>query len=342
METLLSQAELLPSLLAASRSGLVRGWDAAAVRRALSWGRFFQGLHARLPPERGIWASVERRLRSRGAPLGLGHLKRCPELLGLALLENRALPSDACRALLRALLHGEDGELRAHRLARRKAAAQLLLLLPSAPSPPHEAPPARAQGQLLLARLREEGGEEGALLDQLPCGPALHRAVAAALLEPGGEAEARAALLPWLLQQQQQQPRLAAFFRLLPASWAASLCSRHPELRAPYLSLLAAWGSRLRYDPLRGEWGAGGLEEGAAAPWQEVRERVGCLCQGPEPLRSAVLAQLRDLKAQDGGFEVRGLSVWTDLLLDVQASAWKEKLLARSLPPSAKSFENLE
>uniref|UniRef100_A0A670IGF2 FA complementation group F n=1 Tax=Podarcis muralis TaxID=64176 RepID=A0A670IGF2_PODMU len=299
METLLSQAELLPSLLAASRSGLVRGWDAAAVRRALSWGRFFQGLHARLPPERGIWASVERRLRSRGAPLGLGHLKRCPELLGLALLENRALPYDACRALLRALLHGEDGERRAHRLARRKAAAQLLLLLPSAP-------PVRAQGQLLLARLREEGGEEGR-----PPGAAALRP------RPGGEAEARAVLLPWLLQQQQQQPRLAAFFRLLPASWAASLCSRHPELRAPYLSLLAAWGSRLRYDPLRGEWGAGGLEEGAAAPWQEVRERVGCLCRGPEPLRSAVLAQLRDLKAQDGGFEVRGLSVWTDLLLDI-------------------------
>ncbi|XP_033006880.1 Fanconi anemia group F protein [Lacerta agilis] len=338
METLLSQAELLPSLLAASRSGLVRGWDAAAVRRALSWGRFFQGLHARLPPERGLRASVERRLRSRGVPLGLGHLKRCPELLGLALLENRALPYDACRALLSALLQDGDGERRYHRLARRKAAAQLLL--PSAPpSPPHEAPPVRAQGQLLLARLREEGGEEGALLEQLPCGPALHRAVAAALLEPGGEAEARAALLPWL--QRQQQPRLAAFFRLLPASWAASLCSRHPELRAPYLSLLAAWGSRFRYDPLRGEWGACGLEEGAA-PWQEVRERVGCLCQGPEPLRSAVLAQLRDLKAQDGGFEVQGLSVWTDLLLDVQASAWKEKLLTRSLPPPAKSFENLE
>ncbi|XP_034977745.1 Fanconi anemia group F protein [Zootoca vivipara] len=335
METLLSQTELLPSLLAASRSGLVRDWDAAAVRRALSWGRFFQGLHARLPPERGLRASVERRLRSRGVPLGLGHLKRCPELLGLALLENRALPYDACRALLRALLHDGDGERRAHRLARRKAAAQLLLL-PSAPPSPHEAPPVRAQGQLLLERLREEGGgEEGALLEQLPCCPTLHRAVAAALLEPGGEAEARAALLPWLLQQQ-QQPRLAAFFRLLPASWAASLCSRHPELRAPYLSLLAAWGSRLRYDPLRGEWGTGGLEEGAAAPWQEVRERVGCLCQGPEPLRSAVLAQLRDLKAQDGGFEVRGLSVWTDLLLDVQASASKEKLLARSLPPTAK------
>ncbi|XP_062974493.1 Fanconi anemia group F protein [Elgaria multicarinata webbii] len=337
METLLSQAEQLPSLLAASRSGLVRGWDPAALKRALSWGRFFQQLHSRLHTQPGLRAAWERRL-SRGGLLGLGHLRRCPELLGLALLENRALPSAARRRLLRGLLlpgAGGEEEPFVHLLARRRAACQLLLVhlapLPGASSAAgqREAPAVRAQAQLLLSRLREEGDEGGgrgassssALLEQLPHGPTLYRAVAAALLEPDAEAEAKAALLPWLLQG--DPARLAAFCRLLPAPWVASLCGRHPELRTPYLNLLTAWGSRLTYDPLHGEWKTSALEEGEI-PWQEMLERLSCLCQEPEPVGSAVRAQIRSLKAQDGDFEVRGLSVWTDLLLDLEKSTPKK------------------
>ncbi|KAJ6667098.1 hypothetical protein lerEdw1_017076 [Lerista edwardsae] len=344
METLLSQAEQVPSLLAACRSGsAVRGWDAATLERALRWGRFFQQLHSRIQAQPGPRTALERRLRCQGL-FGLGHLRRCPELLRLSLLENRALPSAARQRLLRGLLpppSGEAvGESFATLLARRKAAAQLLLR--SAESPPEAAPPVRAQAQLLLSRLREgDGGRSSSdpLLEQLPGGPALYKAVAAALLEPSAEAEAQATLLPWLLQG--DPARLAAFWRLLPASWAASLCGRHPELRGPYLSLLAASGSRLAYDPLLGEWKAGDVEEGkVVVPWQEMRDRVSCLLQQePEPLRSAVRTQLRHLKAQDGDFDVRGLSVWTDLLPDLDTPATQRKP-KRNLLPSAEAFVN--
>lgn len=334
METLLSQAEQLPSLLAASRSGLVRGWDPATLTRALSWGRFFQQLYRRLRAQSGLRAALERRLNRAGL-WGVGHLKRCPELLALALLENRALPSAARHRLLRGLLApagpGEE-EPFVHLLARRKAASQLLLArLPPASGEPDAGrrggPGVKAQAQLLLSRLREESdrGREGssstALLEQLPCGPTLYRAVAAALLEPVGEEEARAALLPWLLGD---SARLAALCRLVSAAWGASLCRRHPELSAPYLSLLSSWGSRLVYDALHGEWRTSGLEEGEA-PWRELRERVRCLWQDPGPLGSAVRSQLRRLKAQEGDFEVRGLSVWSDLLFDMETSASGER-----------------
>lgn len=333
METLLSQAEQLPSLLAASRSGLVRGWDPATLTRALRWGHFFQQLHGRLRAQPSLRAALERRL-NRSCLCGVGHFKRCPELLGLALLENRALPSAARHCLLRGLLAPAGpggGKPFVHLLARRKAASQLLLTpLPAASRAPnggHCGPEVKAQGQLLLSRLREErdrgreGSSSAALLEQLPCGPTLYRAVAAALLEPTGEEEARATLLPWLLGD---PARLAALCQLVPAAWGASLCRRHPELSAPYLSLLSSWGSRLVYDPLCGEWRTSGLEEGEV-PWHELRERVHCLWQEPGSLGSAIRTQLRRLKAQEGDFEVQGLSVWGDLLFEMETSASGER-----------------
>lgn len=334
METLLSQAEQLPSLLAVSRSGQVRGWDVAKLQRALGWGRFFQQLHSRLHCQPGLRAALKRRL-CRGRRFSLGLLRRCPDLLVLALLDNRTLPSSAYQRLLRSLLlpSGQDDGSFVPLLTRRKAASQLLCL--HLAPPPAEAtsghrltPELRAQAQLLLSRLQEEeeGGDvpnSSALLDQLPCSLMLYRVVAAALLEPPKETEASALLLPWLLRG--EPARLSAFCRLLPASWMAALCSRYPELRAHYFDLLAAWGSRLSYDPLRGEWRVGGLD-GDQVPWQEMQERVGCLLQEPEPLRSAIGSQLSRLKAHDGDFEVRGLSVWTDLLLDLETIASDDNL----------------
>ncbi|KAJ7344560.1 hypothetical protein JRQ81_000510 [Phrynocephalus forsythii] len=340
METLLSRAEQLPSLLAASRSEVVQGWDPATLTRALGWARFYQQLHRRLGAQPGLRASLERRL-SRAGLLGLGHWRRCPDLLASALLENRALPASARHRLLRGLFlppsrpGEEEEEPFVHLLARRKAALQLLLLgcWPRGTGQPDDAERrdglvVKAQAQLLLRRLREESEAAGpkaswassaALLEQLPCGPTLYRAVAAALLEPDGEAEAKATLLPWLTGD---PARLAALGRLLPAPRVASLCRRHPELSAPYLRLLSSWGARLVYDPFRGEWRAssGWLEEGEV-PWQELRERVRCLWQEPGPLGSAVRTQLRLWKAQEGDFEVPGLSVWSDLLMDMETSA---------------------
>nr|XP_008104449.1 PREDICTED: Fanconi anemia group F protein [Anolis carolinensis] len=310
MEALLSQAEQLPGLVAASRSPAVRSWDPATVSRALGWARAFRHLHRHLRDAGpGLREAAERSLRRRGLHGGLGQLGRSPSLLSFALLENRALPSPARGRLLRILLlpsGGGEEELLLPLSARRKAAAQLL--------PACEGPADRAQAQLLLSRLREE--EEGsglAFLDRLPCGPALYKAVASALLEPGGESEAQAVLLPWLLRRG-GGARLEAFCRLLPAARLASLCARHPGLLGPYFGLLAAWGGRLAHDPLLGEWRSTHPE----VTWSELRERIRLLSQEPEPLASAIREHIRKLKGQDGDFEAPGLSVWTDLLIDLE------------------------
>ncbi|KAM8807073.1 Fanconi anemia group F protein [Eudromia elegans] len=343
MEALQAQVAQLPALLALCRSPLVRAWDAATLGRALEWAAFFQHLHGRFRARPRLRAALGRRLRqARGPALAFGHLGRCSTLLALALLENRALPPAACRHLLQRVLSpgaAAEGPGLAL-LARRKAASRLLP--PAAPQPR-----VRAEAQALLARLREQQQEEeapeglpwlGPLLEQLPQPHAL-QVVATALLggdEASGNEEgpiggeddgpAAAVLLAWLLQSPE---RLSALCRLLPGSLLAALAARHSQLSAPYLDLLIACGSRLLYDPLRGQWGSSCLEQ-AELSWEELRERFECLCQAPAPLGGQACATLELLKAQDGDYDVPGLSVWTDLLAEVEKSLRKEVMNPRA------------
>ncbi|XP_021258283.1 Fanconi anemia group F protein [Numida meleagris] len=345
MEAVLGQVAELPALLAVSRSALVRDWDPPTLDRALEWARYFQHLHDRFRGRPRLRDAVGRRLRQgqRCSPLSFRHLGGCPELLGLALMENRALPPAACCCLLQRLLRGEAGPEpgRLALLARRKAASRLLegsVLSLGGPGPR-----VCAEAGLLLCRLREDGREAagalgwlGPVLEQLPQ-PRAFAVVAEALLRQGagggdggsvgggqaGGAETGSVadpLLSWLLEDLH---RFSACCLLLPGALLASLAGRYAQLSRRYLDLLAEWGRHLLYDPLQGRWVKGCPEE-AKLSWEELRERFGCLCQRSVHLRGQTQAALKLLKAQDGDFQVRGLSVWTDLLLEVEEDLRKK------------------
>lgn len=354
MEAVLGQLEQLPALLAVSRSALVRNWDSLTLDRALEWARYFQHLHDRFRARPQLREAFGRRLRrSQPYPLfGFSALGRCPELLGLALLENRALPPAACRRLLRSLLQspgaGSGPEPRGlELLARRKAAARLLVL---PRRPPRRLPgpeeQLQAEAQLLLSRLQEEEQEsrEAAghprwlcgILEQLPQ-PRAFQVVAAALalLKQGRVTEqgrgrdgssldgnqtsaaedgcTARLLLSWLLGSQE---RFSAFCLCLPSSHLAFLADRYSQLSRPYLDLLTGWGSHLIYDPLQGRWVKSCLNK-AELSWEELRQRFECLCQESALLKEQTQAVLKLLRTQDGDFEVCGISVWTDLLMEV-------------------------
>uniref|UniRef100_A0A8C3R6K1 Fanconi anemia group F protein n=1 Tax=Cyanoderma ruficeps TaxID=181631 RepID=A0A8C3R6K1_9PASS len=350
MEAVLGQVEQLPALLAVSRSPLVRDWDPVTLDRALEWARYFQHLHDRFLARPQLREALGRRLRRSQPypPLGFPALGRCPQLLGLALLENRALPPAACRRLLRSLLQppgtGIGPEPRGlELLARRKAAARLLAL-PQLQADAQLLAEAevRAEAELLLRRLREErqeGGEAagqrrwlGRALEQLPQPRALAVVAAAlALLPPAADSDgdgsspdghpASAAgdgctaglLLSWLLDNQE---RFSAFCLCLPGSRLAFLAGHYSQLSTSYLDLLTCWGSHLHYDPLQGRWVKSGLDK-AEVSWEELKERFSRLCQGSAPLEEQTRAALKLLRTRDGDFRVRGLSVWTDLLMEI-------------------------
>ncbi|NXR15701.1 FANCF protein, partial [Semnornis frantzii] len=295
--------------------------------------------------------------------LGFSHLGRCTQLLGLALLENRSLPPAACRRLIDSLLQSAEAGPEPRSLlllARRKAASRLLALLPCGPprAPEEAEPQVQAEAQLLLSRLREERQEaesvgEGAgqlcwlsgVLEQLPQ-PRACRVVAAALLllrlgrgteqagsggrdgdsldgnqeSATGDEYIVGQLLSWLLGNPE---RFSAFCLILPGSLLASLASHYSQLSRPYLDLLTCWGSHLLYDPLQGQWVKSCLEK-AELSWEELRERFSSLCQASVLLREQTQAALKHLRARDGDFEVCGLSVWTDLLMEVEENLRKE------------------
>ncbi|NXK67710.1 FANCF protein, partial [Sylvietta virens] len=356
MELVLGQVEQLPALLAVSRSALVRDWDPLTLDRALEWARYFQHLYDRFRARPQLRAALGRRLRRSQPypPLGFPTLGRCPQLLGLALLENRALPPAACRRLLRSLLQppgaGSGPEPCGLELLARRKAAACLLALPRRPQPrsPGAEPKLQAEAQLLLSRLREERQEVGEAAGQLPwlCGvleqlsqPRAFEVVAAALalLKQGrgtdeagdtdrdgssrdgdqgsaaGDGCTAGVLLSWLLGNQE---RFSAFCLCLPCSHLAFLAGHYSQLSRSYLDLLTCWGSRLLYDPLQGRWVKSCLDK-AELSWEELRERFSCLCQESTPLKEQTQAALKLLRTQDGDFKVRGLSVWTDLLMEV-------------------------
>ncbi|XP_009884608.1 PREDICTED: Fanconi anemia group F protein [Charadrius vociferus] len=127
-------------------------------------------------------------------------------------------------------------------------------------------------------------------------------------------------LLSWL---QGDLERFSAFCLFLPGSLLASLAGHYSQFSRPYLDLLTSWGSHLLYDPLQGRWVKSCLDK-AELSWEELRERLSCLCRGSVLLRGQTQAALKLLKARDGDFKVRGLSVWTDLLMEVEEYLRKE------------------
>ncbi|XP_004608015.2 Fanconi anemia group F protein [Sorex araneus] len=353
MESLLQHLDRFSEVLQVSRTSHVSTWDAGTVRRALQWARYLRQVHERFGRHAAIRQALEQRLQSRwkreGDPgpaprSGLPNfqaLGRCELLLALNLLENRSLGDAAHRFLLQQLFPGPgplaeaEDSLQGHLalLARRRAAVHLLLLDGSrlgSPALPDD-PLLKTQAQLLLGRLQDVGqaGPQGprALLCSLwerVSRDNFLKVLATALLllqhpdPPQEESEESdtpscpgnwgAELLPWLLGE---SDALTAFCRQLPAGLLASVAGGHPAFCRAYLALLTEWGGQLHYNLREGAWRGA---EASAGSWGELRGRFHSLWQESPSLQREVQATLEACKAQEGDFEVPGLSVWTDLL----------------------------
>ncbi|NWR00792.1 FANCF protein, partial [Paradoxornis webbianus] len=296
MEAVLGQVEQLPALLAVSRSALVRDWDSLTLDRALEWARYFQHLHDRFCARPQLREALGRRLRRSQPypPLGFPALGRCPQLLGLALLETRALPPAACRRQLLLSRLREERQEGGEAAGQRRWLSRLLEQLPQ--------PRALEVVAAALALLKQ-----AADADRDGSSPGGSPASAA------GDACTAGLLLSWLLGSQE---RFSAFCLCLPCSRLAFLAGLYPQLSRSYLDLLTCWGSHLHYDPLQGRW-VKSCRDKAEVSWEELKERFSCLCQGSGMLKEQTQAALKLLSAQDGDYKVCGLSVWADLLMEV-------------------------
>lgn len=353
MDSLLEHLDRFSEVLAVSRTTHVSTWDPATVRRALQWAGYLRHIHRRFGRHARIRKALEQRLQNQWKQEGdsgpapapglanfqaLGH---CDQLLSLRLLANPALGDASFHFLLQQLFPGpgdpdaEEETLQgslAH-FARCRAAAHMLRFHAYRENPVLQKDSVmKTQAELLLRRLQEVGEAEaegpGRLLsllwERLPQSNFL-KVVAAALLLPAASPrlqeeelrvgsprtpeDGRQELLRWLLGK---SDIAVAFCRNLPAELLTSVAGRHPELFPVYLGLLTNWGRQLHYDLPKGLWIG---TEPQDVPWEELFSRFQSLCQAPPPLKDEVLTALKSYKAQDGDFEVPGLSIWTDLLL---------------------------
>ncbi|XP_054442226.1 Fanconi anemia group F protein [Pteronotus mesoamericanus] len=359
MESLLQHLDRFSEVLAVSRTHHVGSWDPPTVRRALQWARYMRHVHRRFGCHVPIRTALERRLQNQwkrehgSGPArvpGLTNFRdlgRCDILLSQRLLENRALGNAAFHCLLQQLFPGpgvgdaEEETLQGSLalLARRRSAVHLLRVHGFGEHPAvWDDPVVKTQAELLLERVQEVGQAQAdgpsrllsSLWQRLPQNNFLEVIAAALLLPlpspptpkeelelgtPGTLREGCHELVHWLLGK---SDIMATFCRNLPAALLTSVAGRHPELLQVYLGLLTEWGRRLRYDLQKGIWvGA----EARDVPWEELYGRFQSLCQAPSHLRDEVLTALESCKAQDGDFEVPGLSIWTDLLLALGSGA---------------------
>ncbi|XP_003804100.2 Fanconi anemia group F protein [Otolemur garnettii] len=360
MELLLQHLERFSEVLAVSRTTHVSTWDPVTVRRALQWGRYLRHVYLRFARHGRVRTALQRRLCDQwkqeggfgpGPGPGLTNfqaLEHCDILLSLRLLENRDLGDAASHHLLQQLLPGsgvpdaQDETLqdRLACLARRRSAVHMLRFYcyKENPNLPEDAL-MKTQAELLLERLQEVGLAEAegpnkflnSLWERLPQNNFLKVIAAALCLQPPGPprpgeeewdqgsprtpGEGSQELVRWLLGKSEI---MAVFCRHLPAGVLTLVASRHPALSRVYLGLLTDWGQHLHYDLQKGVWVGG---ESQDASWEELYDRFQSLCQAPPPLKDEVLTVLKSCKAQDGDFEVAGLSIWTDLLLALQSGA---------------------
>ncbi|KAF6333052.1 FA complementation group F [Rhinolophus ferrumequinum] len=359
MESLLQHLDRFSEVLAVSRTTHVSSWDPATVRRALQWAGYLRHIHRRFGRHVRIRTALERRLHNHWKQVGgsgpasvpgltsFRALERCDLLLSQRLLENPALGDAAFHSLLQQLFPG-PGVLEAEEetlqgslalLARRRSAVHVLRLNGyGETSVLQEDSVIKTQAELLLERLQQVGRAEAegpsrflsSLWERLPQNNFL-QVIAAALLLPSSSpqppkeplepdspktpGEGSQELVYWLLRK---SDIMATFCRSLPAGLVTSVAGRHPDLFQVYLGLLTNWGRHLHYDLQKGIWvGA----ESQDVPWEELYGRFQSLCQAPSPLKDEVLTALASCKAQDGDFEVPGLSIWTDLLLALRSGA---------------------
>ena len=362
MESLLQHLDRFSELLAVSSTTHVSTWDPATVRRALQWARYLRHVHRRFGRHGPIRTALERRLHNqwrqeggfgRGPVPGLANfqaLGHCDVLLSLRLLENRALGDAARYHLVQQLFPGpgvrdadeETLQESLARFARRRSAVHMLRFNGYRENPNlQEDSLMKTQAELLLERLQEVGKAEAerparflsSLWERLPQNNFL-KVIAVALLQPPlsprpqeelepsihkSPGEGSQVLVHWLLGNSEV---FAAFCRALPAGLLTLVTSRHPALSPVYLGLLTDWGHRLHYDLQKGIWVG---TESQDVPWEELHDRFQSLCQAPPPLKDKVLTALETCKAQDGDFEVPGLSIWTDLLLALRSGAFRKR-----------------
>ncbi|XP_054476402.1 Fanconi anemia group F protein [Anoplopoma fimbria] len=338
MEAVLRNLASTCELLAvAALSGEVRRWDEHTLPRAFQWARYCEHLFSRFHNNPAIRRIMEKQLQLTNQSLlaafpgytevSFSDLSRCQHLLLVGLLKNPELPISIMKILFDTTspVSTKQSECQdvtgfCSHIIQCKSAYKVLSPLTDRSAVGADA---EVQAGILMERLDAllSRGSDACrpehILDSVLQGfegAAGHfcLVIAAALLTKKNSPAQSASqdfLLDWLLKEHSVLQRMCT---ALPATLIKDLTKEHLQFRDAYCDLLKKWASDMEYSMSEGEWVQ--TTTNRTVSFNRLTEHFLGLVESCPSLREDVVKELNALKMSDGDFDVRGLSVWGDLL----------------------------
>ncbi|XP_077452168.1 Fanconi anemia group F protein [Stigmatopora argus] len=334
LKNLASTVELLA---VAARSSDVRLWDLQCLTRAFHWACYCEQLYSKFHQNPQIRELMEMQVHHANgnlraiygdyADLSFLDLSQCQHLLLSGLLKNPNLPLSIMKILFDATKParckaGEYQEVSGlcSSIIQRKSAIQILSPIAGQTGAGDE-----VQAALLTERLHallSPGGETlraQRFLDSVleGCKEAERLClVFADVVLTGEKIHAQSASVDFLLDWLQQKHCLLQHMCLtLPTSRLKDLAKGNARFRDMYYGILKKWTADMEYCLDDGKWVKSGT--GPKVSFPGVVEHFHVLFEGCPTLARTVERELTDLKISDGDFDVRGISVWGDLLAEI-------------------------
>ncbi|XP_017261266.1 Fanconi anemia group F protein [Kryptolebias marmoratus] len=330
MEAVLKNLSAAVELFAvAAHSSAVGRWDDQTLSRAFHWAEYCEHIYSRFHSKPAIRRVMEKQLQLTNQSLrsalpgccevSFSDLQGCQHLLLVGLLNNPELPISVMKTLFKTqgpadILDSirEDVPGLCGRLIQCKSVCEVLRPLGG---PSAVGADAEVQGEMLMDWLDADLCQaQHFLLSVLQVFEgAAHRlcpVIAAALLTTKDSSERTASqdfLLDWL---QSQHAVLQLVCSVLPPALLRELVKRHDKFSAAFCGTLKQWASDMEYRISDGEW----VHSRTVTTFQKLAEHFLLLFEARPSLERKTKDELNLLKISDGDFDVRGLSVWGDLL----------------------------
>lgn len=336
METALKNLANAAELLAvAAHSDVVKRWDASTLSRAFHWARYCEQLYFKFHNNATMRRNMEKQLLHTNRSLqtvfsgykdvSFSDLFRCQHLLLVGLLNNPELPISILKLLFDTkspVIFSQNefdvAGLCSH-ILQCKSACKVLRVFPD--SSPCGAD-AEALGLVLMQRLDAlltQGSDvrpTEQFLDSVlqGCEGAVEHfylVIVAALLTAAKSQTQNASqdfLLDWLQKKHRELQHMCS---TLPATLLRDLAKEHRKFRDAHYEILKQWASEMEYIIDEGEWVQTRTQ---TVTFQRLIEDFLALFEVNASFREDAIKELKALKISDGDFDVRGLSVWGDLL----------------------------
>ncbi|XP_065154021.2 Fanconi anemia group F protein [Paramisgurnus dabryanus] len=338
MESVLVNLQHVVELLAVSQTNYVNEWDHHTVLRAFRWAQFCEQLHALSCSNPPLRSAMQSRLHDTNqllqeispsySPVTLSGLAQCQHSLLINLLRNPSAPCSIVQMFFpnpKTATH--DGlEMDQTRLITCKSALKLLCRSLDRTSYAGLKVESEVKGRLLRKHLdsvvsrSDNNVAARSLLDSVLRDSAgkidsLYDVIAGALIDETNNDTCHV-ILDWL---QDHDGCLGKLCSSMSPGLCCVLSAGSVTFKRGYSDALKQWASSLEYDVMQSAWvPTCSVTSEEPVTFNVLVDRFGALLKSGSPLKEETETKLLELKLESGDFDVKGVSVWTDLIIQLK------------------------